>query len=691
MGRRASDTWRLKVVIGLLAIALPVGEAIVKAERWITIHPSGKDYTNPETGEKNYRRILIDDDGRIVGGSIPKDLHGRKIGEAFKKVNIPHPPLAQHLHERGVAHEMRYLPEHRSWEYVKGRGFLHDKGRALPGSVRVREVDKRSVYVDSNYGDRAKLKELGAKWDAEKKKWRLGLSKLPDLMDAFPHVHIERQVAEAYDRMHKHDGPYVDDRGHEYLVSTMKEPKPQPVENKPSSSPLLNLVQEHRPTEHRLEKTPNGHMRVRIGEGFKRTRDIYGRLRPEMGTLAVVVPVPHKPGYLYVESSYEDRNRLKYAGAQWDANAKMWMVPSDGVKELLKRFRHITFEHPAIEAYDRHFGYQGEYPNAQVIEEGSRHSKPQSDDHGIKDDEEERYATMTADEIREHIRSSWPAWKRELYNHAGPTEMTDFGRMHRLRGRLSRDVYFQAMKEGLLINEDGEYFIVPARYPKIYYEKRKAEKEAQEKRSHELANIALHIQQHGTYPDANNKLPMPDGERYDISPWNEYGGGESIILDKQHGRIWHVKNNGGDSDDWRVNNIRTGGAGAVGRYVAYDENLAQRIRSLMGGPLQKSVRTKSEWRKVRRRKIEEYGTDETFADPIHNSYPLTKNGKPSRKRTLAAWRYINQEKNASKYSEEQLKRVKAHIRRFAKQHFDLELQDGEETKKSFRIALPVNF
>ncbi len=50
-----------------------------EGERWITIHPHGKDYVNPETNEKDYRRILIDDNGHIVGGDVPKDWHGNHV------------------------------------------------------------------------------------------------------------------------------------------------------------------------------------------------------------------------------------------------------------------------------------------------------------------------------------------------------------------------------------------------------------------------------------------------------------------------------------------------------------------------------------------------------------------------------------------------------------------------------------
>ena len=44
--------------------------------------------------------------------------------------------------------------------------------------------------------------------------------------------------------------------------------------------------------------------------------------------------------------------------------------------------------------------------------------------------------------------------------------------------------------------------------------------------------------------------------------FNIYGGGVQYIVTADY--IWHIKNNGMDGDDWSRNNIRTGGAGAIG-------------------------------------------------------------------------------------------------------------------------------
>jgi len=61
-----------------------------------------------------------------------------------------------------------------------------------------------------------------------------------------------------------------------------------------------------------------------------------------------------------------------------------------------------------------------------------------------------------------------------------------------------------------------------------------------------------------------------------LSTFNIYGGGERIIIGDD--KIWYVQNNGADGDDWSRNNVRTGGAGAIGWYVPRTPDLERRIR-----------------------------------------------------------------------------------------------------------------
>jgi len=59
---------------------------------------------------------------------------------------------------------------------------------------------------------------------------------------------------------------------------------------------------------------------------------------------------------------------------------------------------------------------------------------------------------------------------------------------------------------------------------------------------------------------------------------NIYGGGEWFVIRERE--IWYVQNNGMDGDDWSRNNVRTGGAGAIGVKLPYSKELAEKIRRL---------------------------------------------------------------------------------------------------------------
>ena len=62
-------------------------------------------------------------------------------------------------------------------------------------------------------------------------------------------------------------------------------------------------------------------------------------------------------------------------------------------------------------------------------------------------------------------------------------------------------------------------------------------------------------------------------------PWNIYGGGREYVIQKDEGYIWKITNNGSDGADWSLNNVATGGAGAIGYRVTYTEELEDLIRS----------------------------------------------------------------------------------------------------------------
>lgn len=90
----------------------------------------------------------------------------------------------------------------------------------------------------------------------------------------------------------------------------------------------------------------------------------------------------------------------------------------------------------------------------------------------------------------------------------------------------------------------------------------------------ELLAIKKQVQSEGERPAGQN---APEGDRA-IDTETVYGGGDWFVIGEQW--IWYVLNNGRDGDDWSLNNVRTGGAGAIGWRLPHDEAMAQRLREL---------------------------------------------------------------------------------------------------------------
>lgn len=80
----------------------------------------------------------------------------------------------------------------------------------------------------------------------------------------------------------------------------------------------------------------------------------------------------------------------------------------------------------------------------------------------------------------------------------------------------------------------------------------------------------------GWIPNPYNKI-IVDGEKHGPGP-NIYGGGWWFVI--QSDKIWYIRNNGRDGDLWAINNVQTGGAGAIGRWVPYNAELAEKIKKI---------------------------------------------------------------------------------------------------------------
>jgi len=110
-------------------------------------------------------------------------------------------------------------------------------------------------------------------------------------------------------------------------------------------------------------------------------------------------------------------------------------------------------------------------------------------------------------------------------------------------------------------------------------EREGARKRLAELRS-ELGRIFEDIQTGGESPGSHDAPVSPEGTHVDdpFNPQNNYGGGRWFVLGDDW--TWAVRNNGADGDAWALNNVRTGGAGAIGWRVPADLPTQQRISAI---------------------------------------------------------------------------------------------------------------
>lgn len=85
----------------------------------------------------------------------------------------------------------------------------------------------------------------------------------------------------------------------------------------------------------------------------------------------------------------------------------------------------------------------------------------------------------------------------------------------------------------------------------------------------------IKLRELGTNPPGDHCL---DGEKLVFTDGEIYGVGTWVVL--QPDAIWYVENNGRDGDDWSHNNVRTGGAGAIGWKIAWSAELVDEIRTM---------------------------------------------------------------------------------------------------------------
>lgn len=118
------------------------------------------------------------------------------------------------------------------------------------------------------------------------------------------------------------------------------------------------------------------------------------------------------------------------------------------------------------------------------------------------------------------------------------------------------------------------------------------QREAREQREREKEQFIIEIE---TEFSRENSIPheIPEGKKISLDgeevPFRHmnsviYGGGEWFII--QPNAIWRVINNGADGDDWSLNNICTGGAGAIGLKFEKTPKRMELLEKLKNNPIE---------------------------------------------------------------------------------------------------------
>ena len=89
-----------------------------------------------------------------------------------------------------------------------------------------------------------------------------------------------------------------------------------------------------------------------------------------------------------------------------------------------------------------------------------------------------------------------------------------------------------------------------------------------------VKEISAEIRKTGEKPEGTYS---PEGDRL-FDTQDIYGGGDWFVAGPEY--LWYVQNNGMDGDNWSLNNVRTGGAGAIGYRVPATSPLTAELRGL---------------------------------------------------------------------------------------------------------------
>lgn len=232
-------------------------------------------------------------------------------------------------------------------------------------------------------------------------------------------------------------------------------------------------------------------------------------------------------GRIYLNVPYEERETAKRAGAKFDPTVKRWYVIGKTVPEPLKSF------------------------------EGEPEPKLR----------------------RLYPKGRLPQLNRPVRLGSKAVVFTGFGR----DVRISEDD--PSVHGAHLLGHEGERgafaYYRPATDQETALLERQEQDEAAERqaikdRSERLDRLRDRFMSDGSRPAERQVV---EGEVL-LDTRNIYGGGEWWVI--QPDAIWFIRNNGADGDDWDLNNVVTGGAGAIGWRLPRTPEMEAELRELAG-------------------------------------------------------------------------------------------------------------
>lgn len=316
---------------------------------------------------------------------------------------------------------------------------------------------------------------------------------------------------------------------------------------------------------------------------------------------------------LSIRIPYEYRNLAKEEGGLWDTNYRTWAMPDqasiDRVLTRLEKTGYLTRREQSRRVREK-LTLSVPYEHRDIPEkEGGAWSKDLRmwtfPDKKSLDRVQTEIESLLNIEREEEKREREEKRQQQEAERAKYIIVTEYGRSkgehhdvgETFRDRKTKKVVTVVKVESWYIPEDGmslglghlgwdrgwihTLFTEPAETSKTKVieqdEQERLTKGQAVKRERELADKVG--QKHNYVPSAKQLRLGGESLLHRNRRQQLYGGGSWWVI--QPGKaIWYVRNNGADGDAWDNNNVMTGGAGAIGYRVPYDEGLAQEIRYL---------------------------------------------------------------------------------------------------------------